>query len=293
MVLGFNARASHQIVDITHCLLLDPALLALLAPLRPVLHHCVEGSGGDVVMTLAENGVDLLIEAPARLDLFDREMLSHFANTHDLARLSWRRPGDGMIEPLAARRPPVLRFGGMAVTPAPGGFLQPSPEGEAALVGLVEAALTGITRPVADLFAGCGSFSLPLTLRRPVHAVEGDDAALRALKATLSATPGLRLTVERRDLTHNPLAGEELKRFAAVVFDPPRTGAAEQARALAQHGPAVVVAVSCNPATLARDLRILTVGGYQIERITPVDQFPWSAHLEAVAVLRRAQTGIF
>jgi len=159
--LGFNARASHQIVDLDQCLLLAPPLLALLPPLRSLLAGLLEdGCEGDAVVTLTETGLDLLVEAEARLDLFDRERLAAFAEEQDLARLSWRRPGTGMIEPLAHRRPAVVRFAGVGVDLPPGSFLQPSLEGERALAALVFDAV-GAKSVVADLYAGCGSFSFP------------------------------------------------------------------------------------------------------------------------------------
>lgn len=286
VVLGFNARASHQVVDIGECPLLVAALPALLDPLRRLLKQVVEdGREGDAIVTLTETGLDLLVEAEARLDLFDRERLSAFAEEADLVRLSWRRPGTGFIEPLAHRRPAQIRLGGIAVDLPPGSFLQPSVEGERALASLVCAAV-GNASPVVDLFSGCGSFTFPLAARAFVHAVEGETMAAQALKAAAERA-GARVSVENRDLAHRPLLAEELKRFHAVVFDPPRAGAAAQSEQLAVAGPPKVVAVSCNPATLARDARVLAQGGYRLIRATPVDQFPWSAHLEAVAVFER------
>ncbi len=286
--LGFNARASHQIIDLQTCLLLHPALLALVPPLRAILAQvAADGSDGDAIITLAETGADLLIEGEARLDLFDRERLAAFAEEHDLARLSWRRPGTGFIEPLAARKPAIVRFAGIAVEPPPGAFLQPSAEGEQTLAGLVLQAV-GQTGPVADLYCGVGSFTLPLAAAGlAVHGVEGAAELTAALKTAAGRAQLSKVSTETRDLAHNPLFGDELKRFKAVVFDPPRAGAMAQARMLADKGPGLLVAVTCNPATFARDARILLDGGYRLDQVTPVDQFPWSAHLEAVAVFRR------
>src|SRR5690606_33786611 len=148
----------------------------------------------------------------------------------------------------------------------------------------------GEAKSIADLYAGCGTFSLPLAATgAAVHAVEGHAPALEALAAaSRKAGPSMKLTVEKRDLAGDPLSGAELDRFEAVVFDPPRTGAKTQAAALAKSQVPIVVAVSCNPATFARDMRLLLDGGYRLERITPIDQFLWSAHLELVAVFRRA-----
>lgn len=285
--LGFNARASHAVVDVETCLLLDPALAVVLPALRAMLVDIVaDGEDGDVVVALTESGLDVLVEADARLDLFDREKLAAFADAQDLARLSWRRPGAGFIDPIARRRPAVVRFGGVAVEPAPGGFLQPTRGGELAIAERVLAAV-GNAQNVADLYSGCGSFTLPLAASgRAVYAAEGEEAPIRALEVAANAH-GLRVTAEVRDLARRPLLAAELKKFQALVFDPPRAGAIAQAEILAESGPPLVVAVSCNPATLARDLRALRDGGYVIEQVTPIDQFPFSAHLEAVAVCRR------
>jgi 23S rRNA (uracil1939-C5)-methyltransferase len=180
-----------------------------------------------------------------------------------------------------------MRFGGVAVDLPPGGFLQPSAAGEAALLAEVLRAIEGAKR-VADLFSGCGSFSLPLASRATVHAVEGDKAAAAALAAAAKrAGIGHRLADERRDLERAPLQPDELAKFDAVVFDPPRAGAAAQSRALAASNVARVVAVSCNPASFARDAPTLVDGGYRLDWAVPVDQFPWSPHLELVAGFSR------
>ncbi len=139
----------------------------------------------------------------------------------------------------------------------------------------------GDARKIADLFAGLGTFTFPLAMRAAVHAVEGDASAMAALSSAARSLPNV--TTERRDLFDDPLTASELSRFDAVVFDPPRAGAREQSTQIAASGVPTVVAVSCNPATFARDARILTDGGYRLERVTPVDQFVWSAHVELVA----------
>ncbi|CUW38325.1 putative RNA (uracil-5)-methyltransferase [Magnetospirillum sp. XM-1] len=287
ILLGFNGRASHTVIDIERCPLLDPALGDALPGLRRMLAGIAVEGGGEMIVTLTEGGLDVLVEAPARLDLFEREALAAAAESLDLARLHWRRPGSGFVEPIARRRPALVRFGGIAVEPAPGAFLQPTRGGELAIAEAILAAIPGGV-PVADLYAGCGSFSLPLAQRGPVRAVEGEQGPVAALDAAARAAK-LPLTTEVRDLARRPLAAHELKAFRAVVLDPPRAGAAAQAAELARPsagGPSTIAMVSCNPATLARDLRTLCDGGWRIEGISPIDQFPWSAHLEAVATLR-------
>lgn len=285
VLLGFNERASHRVLEVDPCLIVSPPLIALLAPLRLLLAGCLPtGTQGDVMATLTDSGIDLVIHSDQPLDLVARERLAEFADQADLACLSWQRRGPP--EPIAQRRAAQIRMGDVMVTLPPGGFLQPSREGEATLVALVREALPP-SGAVADLYAGSGSFSFPIAADgHAVHAVEGEASSLAALSAAarLSRT---RISTERRDLAERPLQGPELKHYAAVVFDPPRAGAATQAAELAKSGPPVVVAVSCNPATLARDAAQLAGGGYRLVTATPVDQFPWSSHLEAVAVFNR------
>lgn len=284
VVIGFNERASRHIVEVDPCLILVPALLALLAPLRALLTGILPtGATGDAVATLTDSGIDLLIQAEHQLDLFARETLASFAEARDLARLSWQK-GD-FIEPVAHRRPAQVTMGEVPVDIPPGGFLQPSREGEAALVSLVKEYLPA-QGAVLDLYAGSGSFTFPMAKGRAVTAVEGDSGSFGALGAA-ARRAGLSVTAVNRDLARQPLLAHELKLFSAIVFDPPRAGAAAQAEQIAKGGPATVVAVSCNPATLARDAATLADGGYKLVKATPVDQFPWSAHLEAVAVFQR------
>jgi 23S rRNA (uracil1939-C5)-methyltransferase len=284
LVIGFNERSSHRIIEIDPCLLLAPPLPALLEPLRAVLADILPvGATGDAVATLTDSGLDLVIQTEHGLDLFARERLASFTEAQDLARLSWQR-GD-LAEPVAHRRPAQVTMGGVSVDIPPGGFLQPSRDGEAALVGLVEAHLPA-QGALLDLYAGSGSFTFPLAKGRAVTAVEGDAAAIASLGAAARRV-GLSVTAVHRDLARQPLLAHELKPFAGLVFDPPRAGAAAQAEQIAKGGPPVVVAVSCNPATLARDAATLAEGGYHLVAATPVDQFPWSAHLEAVAVFQR------
>lgn len=278
-VLGFNARASGRIVDQRQCPLLDPRLEGLVEPLRAlVVEIAAPGTAGDVAATLTDGGTDLCLDlvAPPSASVF--ELLGAFGRAHNLARLSWRRAG--RIELAAEFRAPFLSMGDVAVVPPPASFLQASPEGEAAIAERVEAAV-GESFPVADLFCGIGTFALRLAGKGAVQAFDGDADLIAALGRTR------RVECAVRDLFRNPLGGPELKRFAALIFDPPRAGAKAQAEALAIGGPPVVVAVSCNPATFARDARILLDGGYRAGPIVPVDQFPWSAHVEVVARFSR------
>jgi len=287
-LLGFHERESHRLTDIDACLLVTPALQGLLAPLHELLDQVLAvQEEARVTATETETGLDLLIESRHDLGLEAREVLAAFAERQDLARLSWRG-GRETPEPLALRREPILTFGGVAVVPPPGGFVQPTAEGEALLVERIMAAVPDGAETAADLFAGCGTFSFALAGRLQVYAAEGAEDSLAALDGALrrSAAAG-RLQAEQRDLARFPVLAEELSGGDVVVFDPPRSGAREQAAEIAASDVPVVIAVSCNPTTFARDARSLVDGGYRLKEITPIDQFPWSGHLELVAVFER------
>ena len=288
ILLGFHERRSHRIVDLTACLLLHPDLFALLAPLRALLVELMaDGEEADIVLTLSETGVDLLIAGPPMVGLQGQEALTAFAEAQDLARLTW---SDGETDPLPLleRRAPRLTFGKIAVTPPPGGFLQPSEEGQSALTSLVLEAAPETMERAVDLFCGCGTFTFPLAERSKVIAVEGDAVSLAALWQA-ARTQGLAGPVQvlERDLARQPFGAEELVGTDFLVFDPPRAGAKAQAEHLAESDVPVICAVSCNPTTFARDARILVEGGYRLDWVAPVDQFAWSAHLELVARFTR------
>lgn len=288
VLLGFRERDSHRIVDIDHCLLLTPGLTALLPVLRRELAGLLpQGESAGLALCETDSGVDLLIESRQALGLEARERLAALGEACDLARLSWSAPGEEP-EPVVQRRQPRVSFAGIPVTPPPGAFLQPSREGEALLTGLVLEALPAGSKAVADLFAGCGTFTFALAAERNVRAFEGDGPALDALEAAarLAGLHG-RVGTERRDLARRPVSAGELEGIDALVFDPPRAGARDQCVEIAASALGAVVAVSCNPNTFARDARILVEGGFRLDWVAPVDQFPWSGHVELVASFRR------
>ena len=290
--LGFHEARSHAVVDVTQCLILHPRLMMLLAPLRAALETLLnKGERAAVTLTLSDSGMDVLVCTPRVLALAARESLAAFAEQQDLARVSWHPAGvvpELKPEPIAERRRPVVRFSGVPVAVPPGAFLQPTAEGEAALVEAVLERLPEAAARVADLYAGCGPFSFALAGRAQVYAAEGDAAALDALETAVRQS-GLagRIEAACRDLARRPLTADELARFDCVVFDPPRVGARPQAEQLAASRVPAAVAVSCNPRTFARDARILVDGGFDLVEVAPLDQFPWSAHLELVALFRR------
>jgi 23S rRNA (uracil1939-C5)-methyltransferase len=285
-VAGFHAPASGRIVDLAECPILLPELAGLLPALRRLAAVLLPvGATLGTVASASDSGIDVGLVLPAEPRLAALEALADFAEEQDLARLWWRLPQTEPI-PVAVRRRPVARIGAASVELPPDGFRQATRHGETALAGLVGEAAGGAAK-LADLFAGIGTFSLPLAGRAEILAVEGDRRAVAALAAAIRAAGLAGIAAERRDLDVNPLAGPELDRFDAVILDPPRAGARAQSAELARSRVPVVVSVSCDPATFARDAAILVAGGYRIERVVPIDQFLWSAHLELVAVFRR------
>jgi 23S rRNA (uracil1939-C5)-methyltransferase len=274
-LLGFHARGSDAVVDNPHCKILSPALMAL-RPALLALTHLAAPRSREVAITLTESptGPDVVVEDARDLDLALRQSAWDWAAAAGIARLTWNG------ELLVQREPPWQPMGRARVVPSPGAFLQATREGEAALVDLVRQATRGAGR-VADLFAGVGTFSLPLAESAEVHAVEGDAALLEALAHGWRGAPGLhRVTTEARDLFRRPLLPDELRRFDAVVLDPPRAGAEAQAAEIARSGVPVVAYVSCSPPSFARDARVLLSAGYRMDPITVVDQFRWSPHVE-------------
>lgn len=284
--IGFNAAHSHSIVEITECTVAAPQIVAALPMVRELAKLFKPGrEGAHIAVTLTESGLDLHISGMEKLADEQRRKMSAFALAHGMARLSAGE--ETIVEP----KRPIVHFGGAPVTPPPGGFLQASARIEAAMAALVTGHFAK-AKTVADLFAGSGAFAFRIAATAPVHAVEGDKAAVAALDRGRRGLQGVKsVTVEQRDLFRRPLLVAELKAYDAVVFDPPRAGAEDQVKMLAKSGVRRIAAVSCNPATLARDLRILIDGGYRLLSVTPFDQFLWSAHVEAVALLEKPDAG--
>jgi 23S rRNA (uracil1939-C5)-methyltransferase len=280
--LGFNAEQSHRIVDMRECHILRPELFALVDPLRKLLGAMLgpRGNGG-VRLTLADQGADILLEKVSAEGLAASEALTAFAETHRLARLAL---DDGYGAQTRWEPEPVtVTLGGVAVPLPHGAFLQATAQGEAALVEAVREAV-GPARIVADLFAGLGTFALSLEGR--ILAAEGARDAALALKSAANRA-GRQIFVDHRDLFRRPLDEKELGRFEAVVVDPPRAGAREQAALIARSAVPRVASVSCNPATFARDARTLLDGGYRLDWVKPVGQFRWSTHVELAAAFSR------
>jgi len=277
-MVGFFGRASDVITEVPECQLLDPALLAGL-PVAGALAVLGASRKGPLAVTLTAcaAGLDVSVVGGKPLDGPLRQSLAQATEAHGLARLSW----DGDV--IAMRARPVQNFGTVQVLPPAGAFLQATKQGEAALLAAVREATQGAHR-VADLFAGCGTFSLPLAADAEVHAVESDALMTDALDQGWRMAAGLKpVTTESRDLYRRPLLPDELARFDAVVLDPPRAGAEAQVAELAQTRVPCIAYVSCNPVTFARDARVLVTAGYDLAWVQVVDQFRWSAHTELAA----------
>lgn len=282
--IGFSEARSHRIVDMRECHVLAPALFDLVAPLRALLLPMIaERRQAEITMTATDQGIDLGLSGVSIEGLDAIERLTGFAQLHGLARVTV----DEGYGPEARWAPdePTVTLGGVAVPFPPGGFLQATADGEAAILRAVEEAI-GAAATVADLFAGLGTFALPLSARAKVYAAEGARDALLMLKGA-AARAGRPVFAEHRDLFRRPLSAAELSRFDAVVIDPPRAGAREQAEGLAGAELAAIAYVSCNPATFARDAARLVEGGWRMRWIQPVGQFRWSTHVELIAAFTR------
>lgn len=277
--LGFSTEKSHRIIDLEQCDVMAPALFNLLQPLRDFLEPRLNRARHvQIKMAVVDQGVDILIENWIANDLDANEAMSAFAADNKIARLSLDE-GYGPVtfwEP----EPVTVKLGGVPVAYHPYGFLQATPDGEAALVAAVQA-IIGDAKKVADLFAGLGTFALSLPKDRKYYAAEADREPIAALKAA-AALAGRSVFTEHRDLFRRPLMAEELGRFDAIIIDPPRAGAKEQAAQIAASKAPILAYVSCNPTSFARDAKQLVAGGYTLKRIWPVGQFRWSSHIEMV-----------
>lgn len=282
MLLGFHRHLSPDIIPIDECPISLPEIVAALDRLRSVADLvCATSKSFRMAVTVTGSGLDVAVYESGKLGENQRRVASNFVMANGFARLSI--DDEIVIEP----KKPVVMFGTVAVAVPPGAFLQATEAAEQAMADIVGGHLKR-AKKVADLFAGCGSFALRLAAKSEVHAVEGDAAALSALDRGSRFATGLkRVTGERRDLFRRPLTFKELNAFDGVVFDPPRAGAEDQSKQIARSDVPFVAAVSCNPVTLARDLRILMDGGYSLKSVTPIDQFLWSPHVEAVALLEK------
>ncbi|MEO0543757.1 MAG: RNA methyltransferase [Pseudomonadota bacterium] len=284
--LGFQKARSHEIVVFDSCHVVLPVLNKARGALKAVAKAALPMMASDAkpataLVTVTKTGLDVALSNVERVNSDRREAALQIALKANFARLSIN--GELIVE----TRKPVIEFDDLAVYLPAGAFLQAVASVEHAMRDMVAGHLAG-TKRVADLFSGCGTFALPLARHHHVHAVEMEQTSLTALDQAWRGTSGLKtVTTEKRDLFDRPLKRDELDRFDGLVFDPPRAGAAEQAAEIAKSSIEKVVAVSCNPETLTRDLQVLVDGGYHLKSVTPFDQFLWTHHLEAVALLEK------
>jgi len=283
VALGYHRSASHEIIEISQCPVLQDRLssqLSALGALSSVVAR--EGKEGRMVVTALDQGLDVAVTAPgAKPSQNDRLQLSRLAT--DMGAVLLTLNGDPIIE----AKPPVLTINGARIAPTSSTFLQVAPEAELWIADIIKSA-TKRTKKAVDLFCGVGTFTFPLAKRCQVTAYDGDSQAVAALSEAINNNQGFKpITPHQRDLFRDPLSVRELRAFDAAVINPPRAGAAEQCERLAQSAIKTLVMVACNPATLSRDARTLVDGGYTLKGLTPIDQFVYSAHLESVAVFER------
>ncbi|MFC7735846.1 class I SAM-dependent RNA methyltransferase [Roseomonas sp. GCM10028921] len=292
VAVGFHARGSSEPFDMAVCFVIDPRILALVEPLRALMGSLAAlRRAGSAMVNLLDTGPDLWIRTDGPLTPGDRTKLAGFAGAHGIPRIAWSKEGTRDAPEIAAQEgPAIVTLSGVPVSPAPGAFLQATPQGEVAIVAAVLAGLparmAGKPR-IIELHAGLGTLSFPLAGKGRVEAYEGAPEAAAALQAA-AGRAGARVKAARRDLVRQPLLPAELNGAAALVLDPPFAGAAEQAAILARSTIPRVVYVSCNPAALSRDLQpFARAPGWKIERAVMVDQFLWSSQLETVVTLAR------
>lgn len=276
--VGYASLNAHLIVPIDHCPVLSPKMRDAV-PAAWAIAETIKTTQkpADIHITGADNGLDVDVRGTGPLNAAQSAQLAQVAADHRIVRLT--RHGELVVQ----REAPYVMMGTARVPLPPGAFLQATERGEDVLAELV-LAYCGKAREVADLFCGVGPFALRLAQKARVHAYDSEARAIDALRKAANATPGLKpIKAEARDLFRRPLYPQELAGFDAVVFDPPRQGAQAQAQQLTKSKVPVIVAVSCNPSTFARDARMLLAGGYRVDAICAVDQFKYTAHTELVA----------
>ncbi len=289
-VVGFSEPASHNIIDITECPVLSPEIMTFIEPLRKFLgRQLSRRQKMNIQINLAENGLDIILEGRGEPDLDLRMDMAAFAEDQDIARICWQdmKLKKPYHEILCERRKPYVVFAGRQVYPPPGSFLQATRAGEENLINFVQTSLGDADRLV-DIFAGCGTFTVAMIGDHGVHAVEGNGEMVAALQQSSRQMGKIRaLTTEVRDLFLRPLLPHELNGFDGLIIDPPRAGAQAQIQEIAKSDIERLVMISCNPASFARDARLLVDGGFIMGDILPIDQFLYSPHLEIVVRFSR------
>lgn len=288
IVIGLHAKGSQDVTDMTSCAVLHPAILSSLPALRLTLRSLnAVHKIADLRINLLDSGLDILLSTDSPLIATDRQRLTALAEELNIPRISWQRlKTDTPFETAVQRAPVYQTIAGHQLTPPPGAFLQATAQSEHAIQQAVLDALParlGKRASLIELYAGCGTLSLPLSERCQVAAYEGYEPALAALKAVGKS----RITPMCRDLNRQPVMGKDLGKADVVVLDPPHAGAKLQMRQIALGKPDYVIYVSCNPAALNNDTSLLAAAGYKLETVSVIDQFLWSAETESVCRFKR------
>lgn len=309
IILGYNQRQTHEIVDISACLLLCEKINQLLPKLRDFLSELcsisitkkekggkrrnISVQKGQIFLTSCANGVDISLETAENPEFDHRLLVADFVNNNSqIIRFSWKN-AKGFSETIVQKASPFINIADYQIKIPSATFLQASDQSEKALIDLVQKYIGDLSGNIADLFCGIGTFSYPLArnIKNKITAVDSSKELLAEFQKNVNLNEIPNIKIIERNLFKYPLDGEELKGFSAVVFDPPRAGAASQAKALAElkyeEKPQKIVAVSCNPHTFVNDANILLSGGYNIKEVTPVDQFAYSNHMELVSLFEK------
>jgi len=283
IIVGFLEKSTQRIVDVKNCPVASPAISDNIQTIKLIIRPLLPAKGNTRIHVLeCDNGLDVQIESDGKVNEKSRQAAVRDALASDVLRLSFGN------ETLVEIRRPKLNMGLASVSPPPGAFVQAMREVEVQMAALVCGHLKSC-RNVADLFCGIGTFALRLAEHSTVFASENDQSTLDALDEAWRGTGGRLKSIngEKRDLFVRPVMAEELKKIQGVVFDPPRAGAEAQAKQLALSKVRKIAAISCNPTSLARDLGILTGGGFKVQSVTPIDQFAFTPHVEVVVLLAR------
>lgn len=309
IILGYNQRQTHEIVDISACLLLCEKINQLLPKLRDFLSELcsisitkkekggkrrnISVQKGQIFLTSCANGVDISLETAENPEFDHRLLVADLVNNNsEIIRFSWKN-AKGYSETIVQKAPPFINIAGYQIKIPSATFLQASEQSEKALIDLVQKYIGDLSGNIADLFCGIGTFSYPLAMniKNKITAVDSSKELLAEFQKNVNLNEIPNIKIIERNLFKYPLDGEELKGFSAVVFDPPRAGAVAQTKALAElkyeEKPQKIVAVSCNPHTFVNDANVLLDGGYNIKEVTPVDQFAYSNHMELVSLFEK------